>query len=117
MQTTQKKSENYIIELIKTVLPYKWSIAFITLLAILLAKFYLYFIPSTYQSSATIKVKVNKEVQTKDILRYSINNTSTVGIKQEMLNLQTFKINKEALNKVDFSVQYFQKKDYKLIEL
>ena len=117
MQTTQKKSENYIIELIKTVLPYKWSIAFITLLAILLAKFYLYFIPSTYQSSAIIKVKVNKQVQTKDILRYSINNTSTVGIKQEMLNLQTFKINKEALNKVDFSVQYFQKKDYKLIEL
>ena len=117
MKTTQKESENYIIELIKTVLPYKWSIAFITLLAILLAKFYLYFIPSTYQSSATIKVKVNKQVQTKDILRYSINNTSTVGIKQEMLNLQTFKINKEALTKVDFSVQYFQRKDYKLVEL
>jgi len=117
MTTTKKESENYIIELIKTVLPYKWSIAFITLLAILLAKFYLYFIPSTYQSFATMKVKTNKEGQTKDFLRDSINSTSTVGIRQEILNLQTFKINKEVLKEVDFSVQYFQKKDYKLIEL
>ena len=117
MTTTKKESENYIIELIKTVLPYKWSIAFITLLAILLAKFYLYFIPSTYQSFATMKVKVNKQGQTKDFLRDSINSTSTVGIRQEILNLQTFKINKEVLKEVDFSVQYFQKKDYKLVEL
>jgi len=117
MKTTQKAPENYIIELIKTVLPYKWSILFITLLAILLAKAYLYFIPSTYQSFATMKVKTNKEGQTKDFLRDSINSTSTVGIRQEILNLQTFKINKEVLKEVDFSVQYFQKKDYKLIEL
>jgi len=117
MQTTQKESENYIIELIKTVLPYKWSIALITLLAILLAKFYLYITPPTYQSYAIVKVKVNKETQTEDFLRDSINNTSTVGIKQEILSLQTFKINKKALEKVNFSVQYFQKKDYKLVEL
>ncbi|CAA6826736.1 MAG: Tyrosine-protein kinase EpsD [uncultured Sulfurovum sp.] len=120
MQTNQKESintENYILELIKTVLPYKWSIAFITLIAILLAKFYLYFIPSTYQSSSIIKVKVNNQLQTQDFLRDSINNTSTVGIKQEVLSLQTFKINTKALDEVDFSVQYFQKKDYKPIEL
>jgi len=117
MQTTQKKSESYIIELIKTVLPYKWSIAIITLLSILLAKLYLSFIPPTYQSSAIIKVKVHKPVQSKDILRNSINNTSTVGIKQEMLSLQTFKINQEALKEVDFSVQYFRKEGFKLVEL
>jgi len=117
MQTTQKESENYIIELIKTVLPYKWSIALITLLAILLAKFYLYITPPTYQSYAIVKVKVNKETETKDFLRDSINSTSTVGIEQEILTLQTFRINKEALEKVDFTVQYFQKKGFKLIEL
>jgi len=117
MQTTQKESENYIIELIKTVLPYKWSILIITLFVILLAKFYLYFISPTYQSFAIIKVKVNHQAQTKDFLRNTINNTSTVGIKQEILSLQTFKINKKALEKIDFSVQYFQKKDYRLIEL
>lgn len=120
MQTNQKESinpENYIVELIKTVLPYKWSIIIITILTILLAKFYLYFIPSTYESYAIIKVKINNQTQTKDFLRNSINNTSTVGIKQEMISLQTFNINKKALDQVDFSVQYFQKKDYRLIEL
>jgi len=117
MKTTQKESENYILELIKTVIPYKWSIAIITLLAVLLTKFYLYFVPPTYQSSAIVKVKVHKEEKTKDFLRDSINNTSTVGIKQEVLSLQTFKLNKEALEKVDFSVQYFQRKDYRMVEL
>ncbi|HIP12319.1 MAG TPA: polysaccharide biosynthesis tyrosine autokinase [Arcobacter sp.] len=120
MQTTQKESihhENYIIELFNTILPYKWSIILITLITILLAKSYLYFIPSTYESYAIIKIKVNKKIDTKDFLRNSINNTSTVGIKQEMLSLQTFKINEKILDQVDFSVQYFQKKDYKFIEL
>jgi len=120
MQTTQEKSinsENYIIELFKTILPYKWSIVLITLLAILLAKYHLYFIPSTYESYAILKVKVNKQIQTKDLLRDSLNNTNTVGIKEEILSLQTFKINKKTLKEVDFSIQYFQKNDYKMTEL
>ncbi|CAA6821657.1 MAG: Tyrosine-protein kinase EpsD [uncultured Sulfurovum sp.] len=120
MQTTKNTSinhENYIVELFKTVLPYKWSIAFITLISILLTYFYLYFIPSTYQSNAIIKVKINNQLKTTDLLRDSINNTNTVGVKQEILSLQTFKINNQVLQEVDFSIQYFQEKNYKMVEL
>ncbi|HIP26086.1 MAG TPA: polysaccharide biosynthesis tyrosine autokinase [Flavobacteriaceae bacterium] len=121
MQTTQQESknhENYIIELFKKVLPYKWSIIFITLLAIVWAKYQLYFITSTYESYAVIKVKSNhNQFKTNDLLRDSLNNNSNVGIKQEILSLKTFKTNKETLEKVNFTVQYFKKTDYRMIEL
>jgi len=111
-----KNTESYIIELLKLLYPYKWSIFFITLLSILLAKFYLYFIPSTYESYAIIKVKVNHEAPTEDVLRDSLNKTNTVGIKQEMAILKTYKTNKEALDKVNFKVKYFKKENYKKVE-
>lgn len=120
MKTTQKETihhENYILELIKLVLPYKLSIAIITLLVILLARYYLYFIPNTYESYAIIKVKSHNEDRTQELISDNKNIATMVGIKQEMLSLQTFKINNQVLDKVDFSIQYFQKKDYKVIEL
>jgi len=121
MQMNRQESinhENYIIELYKRVLPYKWSIVFITLLAIVFAKYQLYFIPSTYESYAIIKVKSNfNQFKTNDLLRDSLTNSSTVGIKQEILSLKTFRANKKTLDKVDFTVQYFSKVDYKTLEL
>ena len=119
MHTTQKSKnhENYIVELFKTILPYKWSILFITLLAIFLAKFYLYFIPSTYESYAVVKIKVNTKAPTQDVLRDSFNKSDTVGIQQEMAILKTFKTNEKALKKVNFKVKYFQKEKYKMVEL
>ncbi|HHD81932.1 MAG TPA: hypothetical protein ENK94_01935, partial [Campylobacterales bacterium] len=121
MKATTKetlKDENYIIELFKIVLPYKWSILFITLLMLVLMKIFLYFVPFTYESFAILKVKVNNnQMKTEDFLRDSINSASNVGIKQEMLTLQTYKINKEALEKVDFSIQYFKKQNYRFEEL
>ena len=117
-QTSSTQQENYIIELFKTILPYKWSILFITIFTIILTKYYLYFIPPTYESSAIIKVKINKNpMETRDFLRDSINTTSTVGIKQEMLSLQTFRTNKVVLEEINFSIQYFQKDKYKMLEL
>jgi capsular exopolysaccharide synthesis family protein len=119
MQTSQQESihQNYIIELFKIVLPYKWSIIFITLLAILLAKFYLYFIPLTYQSYAVIKVKVDNQPKTEDFLRDILKHTNSDSITQEMLSLKTFKLNNKALSEVNFSTQYFKKENYKFIEL
>ena len=112
------KNESYIIELFKSILPYKWSIIFFTIIAVILAKFYLYFIPSTYESYAIIKVKSNHNApQTNDLLRNSLNNISSVGVKQEIVSLQTFKSNKKTIEKINFTVQYFQKVDYKTIEL
>jgi len=119
MNSSPKKSknhENYIVELFKIILPYKWSIFLITLLAIILAKFYLYFIPSTYESYAVVKVKVNNKAPTQDILRDSLNKSDTAGIRQEMAILKTFKTNQKALNKINFKVKYFHKTNYKMIE-
>ncbi len=120
IKTTQKKMlnhESYLVELYKTVLPYKWSILFITIITVMATYGYLYFIPSTYESKAIIKVKVNQQLKTTDLLRESINTTNTAGIKQEILTLQTFNINRKVLQEVDFSIQYFQKKNYKMVEV
>ncbi len=112
------KNESYIIELFKTILPYKWSIIFIIIIAVILAKVNLYFTPSIYESHAIIKVKSNnKLVETNDLLRNTINNISSISVKQEILNLKTFKSNKKTLEKINFSVQYFTKHHYKTVEL
>ena len=120
MHTTLKETkhhDNYIIELFRTILPYKWSIVTITTIAILLAKFYLYFIPSTYESYAVINVRVNNNVKTEDVIRDTLAKTNTNGIKQEMAILKTFKTNRQALNDVNFKVRYFKKENYKMVEL
>jgi len=110
--------ENYIIELFKRVLPYKWSILFIMLLFMALMKVKLYFTPSVYESYAIIKVKVNENsVESKDILRDSLFRTNTVGINQEMAILQTYQTNEKALKKVNFQVKYFIKDNYRKIEI
>ena len=112
------KNESYIIELFKTILPYKWSIIFFTIISIILAKFYLYFVPSVYESYAIIKVKSNRTpIDKNDLLRSSLDSVDTVGVKQDILNLQTFKSNKKTLEKINFSIQYFKKMHYKTVEL
>jgi capsular exopolysaccharide synthesis family protein len=110
-------SENYIIELFKKVLPYKWSILFIMLILVVLMKVKLYFTPSVYESYAIIKVKVNaNRVDGKDLLRDSLFKTNTVGINQEMAILQTYQTNQKALKNVNFQVQYFLDEGYKKVE-
>ena len=110
--------ENYIIELSKRVLPYKWSILFIMILFMALMKVKLYFTPSVYESYAIIKVKVNEnKVDSKDLLRDSLFKTNTVGINQEMAILQTYQTNQKALKKVNFQVKYFIPEGYKKIEV
>ena len=99
-------NESYIIKLYKMLVPYVWSILFIILITILATYTYLYFIPTTYEAKATIKVETNYQHKSKNL-----------GIKQEVLTLQTFNINSRVLQKVDFSIQYFQKKNYKLVEM
>jgi len=109
--------ENYIIELFKRVLPYKWSILFIMSILIVLMSIKLYFTPSVYESYAIIKVNVNENrVDGKDLLRDSLFKTNTVGINQEMAILQTYQTNKKALQRVNLQVQYFIDEGYKKVE-
>ena len=108
-QTTHHKidnNENNIVKLYRMTIPYIWSILFIIIITILATYTYLYFIPTTYEAKAIIKVKTNHQHRRKNS-----------GIKQEVLTLQTFKINRKVLQKIDFSIQYFQKKHYKLVEV
>jgi len=110
--------ENYIIELFKRVIPYKWSILTIMVVFMVLMKVKLYFTPSVYESYAIIKVKVNEnKVDSKDLLRDSLFKTNTVGINQEMAILQTYQSNEKALTKVNFQVKYFIKEGYKNVEI
>jgi capsular exopolysaccharide synthesis family protein len=113
------KEENYIVELFKQVLPYKWIILLIMVLFVLSARFYLYFIPSVYESYAIVKVKAGAKdiTKTEDLLRDTIYKTNTAGIEEEISILRTFRINKQALDVVDFQVQYFKKENYKQHEL
>jgi len=112
------KEENYIIELFKLVLPYKWLILIMMVLSILLAKYYLYFIPSTYESYAIIKVNSEKKVgDREDLLRENLLKTNTSGIVQEMSMLKTYQVNYRALKNVDFQVQYFIEDTYKKVEI
>jgi capsular exopolysaccharide synthesis family protein len=113
-----EKEENYIVEIFKLVLPYKWLIITMVILSILLAKVYLYFIPSVYKSYAIIKVNSDQDIGDKeDILRKNLFNTNAAGIIQEMSILKTYKINYNALKKVNFTVQYFMEEKYKKVEL
>ena len=110
--------ENYIVELFKRVVPYKWSILLIMLVLIALMKVKLYFTPSVYESYAIIKVKVNENrVDGKDLLRDSLFKTNTVGINQEMAILKTYQTNKKALQEVNLQVQYFINEGYKKVEI
>jgi len=112
------KEENYIIEIFKLVFPYKWLIIAIMILSIVLAKFYLYFIPSTYKSYAIIKVNSDQDVGDKeDLLRENLFKTNAAGIIQEMSILQTYQVNYKALKNVNFQVQYFIENAYKKVEL
>lgn len=120
MNTSLKKTEhheNYIVEILKLLVPYKWSILAITLIFILLAKYKLYFIAPTYESYAVVKVKVNNQTATKDVLRDTLNQTNSAGIKQEMAILKTYRTNKDAIETINFQVRYFKKEQYKMVEL
>lgn len=112
------KEENYIIELFKTVLPYKWSILSVVVLMLLLSQVYLYFISPTYQSYAIIKVKSDeKAIGAQDLLRDTLFKTNSAGIDQEVSILKTYQVNQKALEKVNFQIRYFVKQGYKEVEL
>jgi len=118
LTTNPSSQESYIVELFKIVLPYKWLILFLMILFMFLAKFYLYFIPSTYESYAIIKVKNNeKNLNTEDILHDNLFKVNSAGIDEEVSLLQTYQIHQEVIAKSKLEVQYFIEEAYKKIEL
>jgi capsular exopolysaccharide synthesis family protein len=99
---------------------YKWSIIMMILLSLVLSYGYLYLKPSIYVSYSIIKVqkKGSKESkESKDVINNTISTVNAKDVIEEISLLKTFKINKKALDDVNFKVQYFIFDRYKKIEI
>ena len=105
--------------MVETTLHYKWSILFITLLALLMAAYFLYFKPSIYSSHALLEVKSDAKqgMQEGDFLKSAFSSFGNEKVDKEIEILKTFHINSHALNKVNFQIQYFVDEGYKKIEI
>ena len=114
--TNLVKEELTMIDLLKVLKNYKWSILLITTLTTILAYMYAYQKPSIYQSYSILKVKAHPKSKTDDIVNSVTSTDNAKNIKEEITLLKTYKINQMALKNVDFKIQYFQKKNYKTIE-
>ncbi len=114
------KDDSFFVEFLKTILPYRWSIVFITLIGMLLSASHLYLTPSVYEAKATIKVKTNdnKGEQYNELNPLSnIYSSGSENIDQELAILQTFHIHNKAIDKLNLGVQYFIEKNYKRSEI
>jgi len=114
------KEDNFFVEFLKTILPYRWSIIFITLIGMLLSASYLYLTPSIYEAQAIIKVKTNnnKSEQYEQLNPLgNIYSSGSENIDQELAILQTFHIHGKAIGKLNLGVQYFIEKNYKRTEI
>ena len=114
------EEESYILEFIKTVVPYKWSIIFISILSIFLAKLFLYFQPSIYESYAVVKIKPETQggqrLNGPDPLGSALA-IGGRGVDQELAILQTFYTNNKAIDKLNMKTQYFKKDRYRVVEI
>jgi len=117
-----KREDSFFLEFIKTILPYKWSIIFITLLGISLSALYLYFQPSIYEAQAIIKVKNSDKRRVERVSDLDplidLGTTSTgTDVDQELAILQTFHIHDKAIEKLNLKVQYYNEDHYKKSEI
>ena len=106
-------------ELFNTLLHYKWSILFTSLLILFLAGFFLYFKTSIYSSYAIIEVKSDKKqgMDKGDFLGSAFSGLGKEKVDKEIEILKTFHISNYALNKVNFDTQYFVDKGLKKVEI
>ncbi len=115
----RENDELFFLDFIKTILPYKWSIFFITFMILLLTSIYLYFTPPTYESTATIKIKTDKslnQLTIKDPISSALSQSDASNIEQEIAILNSFYICDKAINKLNMEVQYFIKEGYRKVE-
>jgi len=116
----RENNDIFFLDFVKIILPYKWSIFFITVIVLLFTTVYLYFTPSIYESSATIKIKTDKSLNKlalKDPISSALSQSDASNIEQEIAILSSFYISDKAIEKLNMKVQYFTKKGYKKNEI
>ena len=98
---------------------YKWLIISLILVTTLFMFVKLYFTPSIYQSSSILEVKSkSKGTSPNDLLLNSFSFGSSAGkTEKETEILQTFPVNKKALEKVHLEVNYYKTEAYKDVEI
>lgn len=97
---------------------YKWLLITLMLISTIIMSFNLYFKPSIYLSNSIIEIKTKSKPQLpNDILLNSLAFGGNAKIEKEIELLKTFSMTEKALKKLDFSVKYFDVKNYKNIEL
>ena len=116
---TLNEDEINLQELIKSIFQYKWSILFISLVALLLAIRFLYFKTPIYSSHALIEVKsdTKKGIQEGDLIGSAFSSFGGEKVDKEIEILKTFHINNLALSKVSFHTRYYIDKPFKKIEV
>ncbi len=114
-----QENSSFFLEFLNKILPYKWSIASITFIGMIVSAINLYFTPSIYEAQSIIKVKTDnsrREIGELNPLE-DIYSSNSENIDQDLALLQIFHIHKKAIDKLNLEVQYYKKKRYKKIEL
>lgn len=118
MKPTPHSGEINLGKLYDIVMNHKGLILTLTLLSLLLTSLYLYFQASTYRSTALLEIRTQNQKPTpSDVLLSSFSLGSSKQIDKELETLKTFWINNEALKKIDLRISFFEKRNYKKIEL
>lgn len=118
-QAFQNNDEINIKEVIKTVLRYKYSILFITLLFAILSVVFAYTKPSVYSSSTTIELvedsNSNKSSSADFMLQAFEGGSANVDNEVEIFKSRF--LAQKAFNLLDLKTQYFTTNNYRKIEL
>lgn len=106
-------------DIIKRIIPYKWSILFIISIALIATNIHLYFTSPIYESTATIKIKTNKDsnqLAFQDPIYRALSQSIVRNIEQEIAMLNSFFISNKTIEKLNMKIQYFTKEGYKKVE-
>ncbi len=122
MQTERYSKKSYeeednsgVKEIFTSVYPFYKSIIAVTLLAIILASFYIYFATKYYDSVTLIKLGEQKQTKTTDLL--SLDAGTSGNIEDEMAAFTTRRLTLQALEELNLGTRYFTKKSLKSHEL
>ncbi|WP_457594567.1 GumC family protein, partial [Hydrogenimonas sp.] len=118
--STPKPFDNEIDikEIVQTLLRYKWSILFITLIFFGGAALYAYFSPNIYKARTTMKIasETARNLAGSDFMSAALG-SDIVELDDEFALIHSRFLAKKALEDLDIGTRYFTSKNYKKIEL
>jgi capsular exopolysaccharide synthesis family protein len=117
MQKQINNDQINLDKLFKTIVNYKWLILLTTLITTLLMVLFLYFSTSIYTSSSILEIKSKNKNNSPDNFLLNSLSGGTNQIDKEIEILKTFLINKQALEKINFQVSFYENENFRKVEL